>query len=212
MIQIRLSLGDALDRVKSRRRAEPEALKLREDKPHPVRPLAPVSYLGERVFIDPLLRLHEAVQVVLIIGAGWIARVCHGLSRVVSFGEMKERTAVSTISENNLRVPRSFEMSAKDLPGYSPNIPIGRDVTPVVTGVGILSRMLLQRKDSRPLFSEKRLASPFFRSTKFLLVRRPAEVDKGQGDAAKWLFFGGGDPGRAPRATRKRRNLRWPHT
>jgi hypothetical protein len=43
------------------------------------------------------LSLHEAPQVVRIAGAGWIACVCHGLSRVVSFGGIKERTAVLTV-------------------------------------------------------------------------------------------------------------------
>ena len=42
VIQVRLSLRDALDRVPPGRRAEPQPINLREDIPHPVRALRPL--------------------------------------------------------------------------------------------------------------------------------------------------------------------------
>src|SRR5437763_199339 len=61
----------ALDRVPPRGRAGPQPVELREDEPHPVRPLPPAADLGERPLVDALLRLHEAVQVVRVSRPGF---------------------------------------------------------------------------------------------------------------------------------------------
>ena len=54
-----LGLGQRADRVASGHGAVPEALQLRKDEPHPVRPLAPLAELAA----DLVLGLHEAVEI-----------------------------------------------------------------------------------------------------------------------------------------------------
>src|SRR5262249_4485215 len=48
-------------------RAEPQAVELRVDVPHPVRPLPAGTDLGQRLGIVVLLRSHEAAQVVGVV-------------------------------------------------------------------------------------------------------------------------------------------------
>src|SRR5258708_17204003 len=64
-----------------RGRAEPEALELGKDVPHPVRSLPAASNFRHRLFVVALLRLKETSQVVRVarVDRGWGCR--HQMSR-----------------------------------------------------------------------------------------------------------------------------------
>src|SRR5262249_52368505 len=66
MSQISLSFGDALDREMLGGRAEPEAIELGKDVPHPMRLLLATLDLAERLFVVAFLRVEEAAQVVRV--------------------------------------------------------------------------------------------------------------------------------------------------
>src|SRR5712671_6392809 len=68
MIEIRARLSGTLDRILTRHRAEPETLYLREDVPHPMGPLVPLTQLGKRLVVVRRLRAHETLEVVRIAG------------------------------------------------------------------------------------------------------------------------------------------------
>jgi len=63
MFEIRGGLGRGSNRIAPRDRARPQAGKLREDEPHPVRLLPAATELGQGAFIDALLRLDKSAEV-----------------------------------------------------------------------------------------------------------------------------------------------------
>ncbi len=64
---VRLGLLPALDRIEPGCRAGPKPRELREDVPHPVRPLPAAPDLGKRPRVIVRLGLHESVQVERIV-------------------------------------------------------------------------------------------------------------------------------------------------
>ena len=68
--QVGAGFRERIDRVALRRCTQPKPGKLREDLPHPVRPLAATSDLRQRTFVLRLLRTDEAVQIERIAHSG----------------------------------------------------------------------------------------------------------------------------------------------